>query len=353
MRSHSPIYVLGIGIVPILNALDAARNPGLTPPWFHGTVRALLLAAAFLPSGWTHVRTGLDGGAVWTGRIPNAVVAWDHRQSAVYLPPDFSPSGRYPVVYLLQGMRGSPSEFWNSLDIADVADRLISSGKSPPFIAVMPAAGPRVHPNGGEWAGVWEDYVIQDVMPWVDEYLPVLTGPGNTALEGLSAGGYGAVDIGLRHPGLFGTLGAWAGYFAPEFDDGPFVGASKAYDAAHTPTLLLRREATELRRAGTRFYISAGGDHGHILASWSLDFAHELRSLRLPVELWRLPAAKRGHFWSETFPSALVYAGAGFRSPPTTMRPARTSCSTGMPAGTWTKPPAVPGRSCSSSRMRT
>src|SRR5256885_16138492 len=87
-------------------------------------MRALLLAAALLPTGWTHVRTGPDGGAVWIGRIPNQVVTWDRRPSAVYLSPDFDPTRRYPVVYLLHGMRGM--------------------------------------------GGVWEDYLVEDVVPWVD-----------------------------------------------------------------------------------------------------------------------------------------------------------------------------------------
>src|SRR5262249_7518103 len=149
-------------------------------------------------------------------------VPWDHRASAVYLPPGFSPDTRYPVVYLLHGMRGNPSEFWDALNLADVADRLISSGEAPPFIAVLPVAGPGGDPDSGEWAGVWEDYFVQDVVPWVDAQLPVLPGAQNSALEGLCAGGYGAVDIALRHPGLFGTVGSWEGYFAPVFDDGPF-----------------------------------------------------------------------------------------------------------------------------------
>jgi enterochelin esterase-like enzyme len=277
-------------------------------------VRALLLAAALLPSGWTHVRTGPNGGAVWIGRIPNQVATWDRRPSAVYLPPGFDPTKRYPVIYLLHGMRGSPSEFWDSLQLAEVADGLISSGASPPFIAVMPVAGPLVDPDGGEWAGVWEDYLVQDVVPWVDGHLPALSGAANRALEGLCAGGYGAVDIGLRHPGLFGMLGSWEGYFAPVFRDGPFVGAGKADLDGHDPTLLVRAEAARLRRAGVRFYVSAGGNHAQILGSWSTSFARELRGLRLPYELWRLPASERGHFWRATLPSALLYAGAGFRT---------------------------------------
>jgi enterochelin esterase-like enzyme len=276
-------------------------------------MRALLLAAAFLPSGWTYVRTGPHGGAVLIGRIPNQVVAWDHRASAVYLPPGFDPTRRYPVIYLLHGMRGAPSEFWDSLKIADVADTLIESASSPPFVAVMPVAGPLVDSDGGEWAGVWEDYLVRDVVPWVDAHLPTLPGAGNRALEGLCAGVYGAVDIGLRHPGLFGTLGSWEGYFAPVFRDGPFVDAGKADLDAHDPTLLVRAEAAELRHDGVRFYMSTGGNHAQILNRWTVEFADELTALRLPHELWRLPASERGHFWSATLPSALLYAASGFR----------------------------------------
>src|SRR5579864_2562326 len=176
----------------------------------------------------------------------------------------------------------------------------------------MPVAGQVIDPYGGEWAGIWEDYVVQDVVPWVDANLPAIPTARGRALEGLSAGGFGAVDIGLRHPGLFGTLGSWAGYFAPVFKDGPFARASTADLDAHTPTLLVRREAAALRRDGTRFYVSAGGNHGAVLASWSVAFARELRHLRLPVELWQLPPIDRGHFWRATLPSALEYAGTGF-----------------------------------------
>jgi enterochelin esterase-like enzyme len=61
------------------------------------------------------VSTGPDGGLVWQGRIPNTFVRSDHRPSAVYLPPGYDTTRRYPVVYLLHGMRGSPSSYWDSL----------------------------------------------------------------------------------------------------------------------------------------------------------------------------------------------------------------------------------------------
>ena len=88
-----------------------------------GVLAALVAAAALgLPSSWTAVAHGPAGGTVWSGRIPNHEVAWDKRASAVYLPPDYSADRRYPVIYLLHGLSGSPSSYYDGLHLADVAD---------------------------------------------------------------------------------------------------------------------------------------------------------------------------------------------------------------------------------------
>jgi hypothetical protein len=79
---------------------------------------------------------------------------------------------------------------------------------------------------------------------------------------------------------------------------------------AHDPSLIVRSDAAAVRRLGLRFYVSVGGNHGAVLARWSTAFVQELHTLRLPYELWRLPASQRGHFWRATLPSALAYADA-------------------------------------------
>ena len=273
---------------------------------------AAAVAIAFPVAGWLPAGHGPAGGTVWTGRIPNSFVA-DRRESAVYLPPRFDPTRRYPVVYLLHGMRGSPASIYNGMQLAVAADMLIEAGAAP-FIAVMPVAGPVRHPNSGEWAGIWENYVVDDVVPWVDAHLPAVPTRDARALEGLCAGGFGAIDIGLRHPALFGTLGSFDGYFAPVFRDGPFAHASPSQLLAHDPNALVNRERAALARSHTRFYVSAGGNHGRVLARWSVAFAEQLTRLKLSHELWRLPRSERGHYWQATLPSALAYADAGFVS---------------------------------------
>ena len=270
-------------------------------------------SAASSPSplpGWKRVKTGSGGGTIWVGRIPNRYVR-DDRTSAVYLPPGYSPPRRYPVLYLLHGLPGSPSSYYDSLDLADVADSVIAATHRP-FIVVVPVGGPIADAGDGEWAGVWEDHIVHDVVPWADRVLPTIPTARMRALGGLCAGGYGAMDIGLRHPELFGTLESWEGYFAPVFRDGPFVHASPAELAANDPTILVRKQAPLARSLGTRFYVSVGGNHAKVLRIWSLDFGALLARLRLPHELWRLPRADRGHFWRATEPSALTYAADGF-----------------------------------------
>jgi S-formylglutathione hydrolase FrmB len=96
----------------------------------HGIAALAAAIAAFIapanpagiPPGWTQAAAGPSGGVVWQGRIPNTFAPWDRRASAVYLPPGYNPARRYPVIYLLHGMRGAPSSFWDGLHLATVAD---------------------------------------------------------------------------------------------------------------------------------------------------------------------------------------------------------------------------------------
>ena len=198
-----------------------------------------------------------------------------------------SPAGlhggqRYPVLYLLHGFWGEPSSFVLGLHFAQIADESIRDGDVRPFIAVMPPGG---LPSGskserakGEWAGPSEQFVVRTVVPWADAHLPTIADARARAIAGVSAGAYGAVDIALRHVGLFGTAESWEGYFQP-FRDGPFEHASPATLVAHDPMLLARKEAASIRPTPLRFFLSTGGSHGAVKRSWTFDFERELRGL--------------------------------------------------------------------------
>jgi enterochelin esterase-like enzyme len=267
---------------------------------------------AILPASFTLQQQGPNGGALWTGMIPSSTLHIT-RPSLVYLPPGASTSQRYPLFVILHGIPGSPASISDGLQLASVADAAIASHQVRPFIAVAPPAGPS-YAFRGEWTGSWERYVVSDVLPWAESHLPVIPGAAGRAVGGLSAGGYGAVDIGLRHPGLFGTLEAWSGYFQP-IRDGDLRNASRAVLDAHDPTLLARSEAPLLQRLGTRFYLSCATTHDKKNASFTRAFARELAALRLPSHVLLAPGRHDAAFWRSQLPAALAYGvgspGAG------------------------------------------
>src|SRR5919109_457660 len=228
-----------------------------------------------LPRGFRVFSRGPAGGEIWRGAIPGAT-----RASMVYIPPGYSRARRYPVVFLLSGMPGSPWSYVNSLSLASVADTLIARRLAVPFVAVMPPAGPSGH-YSGEWAGPWERYLTQRVIPWVGSNLSVSR---ERTIAGLSAGGFGAVDIALRHPRLFRQVESWGGYFRP-FRDGPFRLVSATDLAAHDPPRLVRANAPLLRSLDVHFFLSTGPGHGKITAAATPRFARLLRALGLPYRL--------------------------------------------------------------------
>jgi enterochelin esterase-like enzyme len=117
----------------------------------------------------------------------------------IYLPPcyDSQPGRRYPVVYLLHGLKMN-EDGWVDLGVADAANALIQQGAAPPFIMVMPAV---IEDNRMETA------FVSDLAPYVDSHYHTLADREHRALGGMSRGAGWAVRIGFKHPDMFGALG--------------------------------------------------------------------------------------------------------------------------------------------------
>ena len=267
------------------------------------SITALVAAAAIALPGFHTYRETPAGGRLLMGVIPYAAANRTLNPSIVSLPPGFSASRRYPVIYLLHGMPGSPLEYAHDLGLLDWADAQIRAGKLRPFIAVAPSAAQR---TSGEWAGVWERYLIHGVIPWVDANLPTLALPRGRFLAGLSAGGFGAYDIGLRNPALFGRVMSWSGYFHP-LDDGPFKHTSRRTVIANDPWLILRADAAPLRRLGIRFFLSTGPPHSRWeKPSETIGFGRALNRAGLPVTVLRFKVL--AHHWERESRAGLRWA---------------------------------------------
>jgi enterochelin esterase-like enzyme len=147
---------------------------------------------------------------------------------------------------------------------------------------------------------------VRRIVPWVDDHLPTIRSRLGRVIAGLSAGAYGATNIGLRHPALFGTIEGWSGYYEP-LHDGPFRHADAATLRANDPVELARAEAPALRRYGTRFFLSTGPSHSHwFRAAQTVAFARELRRLRISVVGRTYTSRKRE--WQQQLDAGLSWA---------------------------------------------
>jgi enterochelin esterase-like enzyme len=167
----------------------------------------------------------IPGGKPWEpGAVPHGVVEIVTHQSTelqasrqvfVYTPPGYQAGrGRYPVLYLLHG-NNDLAAGWTMAGRAHVIlDNFIFEGKAVPMIVVMPwghALPYGARPPGGQPSNndVFEQYLIRDLVPLVEGRYRVAAGRRNRAVVGLSMGGAQALQIGMRHPGQFATIGVF------------------------------------------------------------------------------------------------------------------------------------------------
>jgi len=116
----------------------------------------------------------------------------------VYLPPCYNDDAgqRYPVLYLLHGLLGTDAQ-WDDLGADEAADELITQGAMPPFLIVMP----------WERNGLTiESALVDGLVEYIDQNYRTRPQAIWRAIGGLSRGGGQALDIGLRHPDLFGQI---------------------------------------------------------------------------------------------------------------------------------------------------
>ncbi|MCR8645383.1 alpha/beta hydrolase-fold protein [Paenibacillus sp. N1-5-1-14] len=152
------------------------------------------------------------------------------RDMFIYLPVSYEKNDtkRYPVLYMHDGQHmffeDQKGESW---DIHTTVDTLVSQGKMKDIIvvAISHVEDTRIseymhaNPDGrnifnttnqGE---VYEEFLIEEVKPYIDKEYRTLTDKHHTALMGSSAGGLVSYNMGFRQSATFGMIGALCPFF--------------------------------------------------------------------------------------------------------------------------------------------
>jgi len=137
------------------------------------------------------------------------------RQLYLYTPPgyDARQEEKYPVLYILHG-GGEDQTGWATQGKTDlIIDNLIAAKKTSPMLVVMMDG----NLGSGGFAGfgeqslrMFENELLQSVIPFIETNYRVATEPNKRALAGLSMGGLQTLYAGIKNTDKFSYLGVFS-----------------------------------------------------------------------------------------------------------------------------------------------
>ena len=122
-----------------------------------------------------------------------------------YLPPGYAAAKDtlFPVIYVLDG-----SNYVEKMDVPKVLDHLIANKSIPPVIAVFsePADRQEEYSRNPKWRA----FIANELVPLVDKRFRTFPTPDHRVILGSSLAAYGAIDLAVAAPSVFGLCAAIA-----------------------------------------------------------------------------------------------------------------------------------------------
>ena len=236
------------------------------------------------------------------------------REYGVVLPPNYAqnPKKRYPVIVLLHGGHGTARDYEDKAALTSVLHDLYQQRKLPPTIVITP--------DGNDQRGtspLWDpDYfdgpngkvatlIGSDLVQAVKSRYRTLNQPQFWAIGGLSSGGWGAFNIGLRYPEQFHILFSHTGYFISKTG------------AENSPEVFVEEMPTDVRKQ-LRLYLDAGESDEKFLEA-TKEFHETLDRLEISNEFHVYPG---GHgiagqnvgwnYWHKHLANSFSFVGKQF-----------------------------------------
>jgi enterochelin esterase-like enzyme len=172
-------------------------------------ILTLILPLLFLAACATSKPRVLDYASVETG------APYGEMQYGIYLPPHWQAGEHLPLILFLHGNGGSQFSLEDH-KLNTHLDQLISSGKVPRAIFLMPNS------DNGFW-GNWHDgshhyrqWILERVLPTVQKEYNTLGCPENCHLVGISMDGFGVLHFAYYARTLFSSVSSTS---APIYSD--------------------------------------------------------------------------------------------------------------------------------------
>lgn len=174
------------------------------------------------PVGFRDKRDNIAHGTITTIQYDSKTLG-TRREMMVYTPPGYTPSKKYPVIYLLHGLNSGNGQWPYWVHANNIIDNLIADGKIKPVIMVFPNTNTNVtveNPKPDEqeerknkykgYGMSFENDLLKDIIPYIESHYSVYTDRKYRALAGLSMGGGQSLNIGLSHINTFAYVGGFS-----------------------------------------------------------------------------------------------------------------------------------------------
>lgn len=250
-------------------------------------------------------------GAVVKIHVGATGVGFDGDTVLVYLPPQYftDHAERFPVVYLLHGSPGIPIDWLRGGGAAHAA--YVAATANHPQIVVMPPASRNWLDDSECVDGLHtkvETYLVRDVVPAVDSQLRTLPDATHRTVGGMSAGGYCALNLGLRNRTVFGSIIDMSGYTHPTHSGGMISLFGRRADldqvvAANSPDIYVNHLTPTPQ---TRLYLLCGTDDGGALRQMTA-MRDNLRARGFPVVWATRPGGHTYGVWRPGLVAALEW----------------------------------------------
>lgn len=131
----------------------------------------------------------------------------DVRPLSIYLPPRYRETRRYPLLIVHDGL-----DYLSFTHFQRVLDNLIDVQEIPAMVVAFTQSPNRVNEYAAD--DNHARFVVEELLPLLEDEFSLLDGPENRALMGASFGGVASFHAAVRHPGVFGKLLLQSGSFA-------------------------------------------------------------------------------------------------------------------------------------------
>lgn len=243
-------------------------------------VSTVITSAATLPTlpptGFDQVRNNISHGQVNNITYQSSAIN-SQRKARIYLPPRYSTSKKYSVLYLLHGYGGNEGDWFTGGGSANVImDNLIADGNIQPFIIVTANANTSAISDEK-----FPDDVLNSLIPYIDSHYSVYTDRLHRAIAGLSYGGPQSYNIACTNMNKFAYVGGFS------------AGGPVAY-----PTSKLFPDPAATRQQMKLLFLCIGTNDN---LSYCDGIANFCKSNNIPCTYYQIPG--RGHDWTVWKPS--------------------------------------------------